>query len=230
MRIGRLFSALPLAVLMAVQMPGAAQAQVEVPADCAVPPDIDLAAYNVVIGTDASEVLRGTNGPDFICGRLGNDKIFAYGGNDLVLSDTTTFFGNLQAKGGNDVVHAGAGNDEILPGPGNDKVFGQDGDDFLALALGNDAGNGGRGADSAALAVTAYTACRVMTSSSAGLETTSSTAVPGTTHWPASCRLPCPGRSPPPLPTTPSRKDLCIGGSGSDAAFECDRLVGIETS
>jgi Ca2+-binding RTX toxin-like protein len=44
----------------------------------------------------------------------------------------TTFFGNVQAPGGNDVILAGAGNDEVLPGPGNDIVDGGSGDDFLA--------------------------------------------------------------------------------------------------
>ena len=118
-----------------------------VPADCAVPPDIDLRQYNVIIGTNASQTIRGTERADFICARLGNDTIFAGGGNDLILADTTTFFGNQNAPGGNDVVFAGAGNDEVLPGPGNDRVYGSYGADFIALAVGDDYGDGGPGAD-----------------------------------------------------------------------------------
>ena len=95
----------------------------------------------------ASQTIRGTEGPDFICARLGNDTIFAGGGSDLILADTTTFFGNVGAAGGDDVVFAGAGDDEVLPGPGNDKVHGEEGDDFLALAVGDDLGNGGPGDD-----------------------------------------------------------------------------------
>jgi hypothetical protein len=46
-------------------------AAVEVPEDRAVPPDIDLEQYNVVIGTDASETLSGSEGPDFIAADSG---------------------------------------------------------------------------------------------------------------------------------------------------------------
>jgi hypothetical protein len=50
---------------------------VDVPDDCAVPPDIDLSAYNVIIGTDESETIVGTDGPDAICALLGDDRIIA---------------------------------------------------------------------------------------------------------------------------------------------------------
>lgn len=94
---------------------GIAQA-VEVPADCAVPPDIDLTQYNVIIGTDDSEVITGTSGADFICGRLGDDRIWSLDGADIVLGDNTTFLGNVGAAGGADTIDAGAGDDEVLPG------------------------------------------------------------------------------------------------------------------
>src|SRR5215212_3007286 len=105
-----------------------------VPAACAVPPEIDLSQYNVIIGTNASETIRGTERADFICARLGNDTIFAGGGDDLILGDTTTFFGDPDASGGNDVIFAGSGNDQVLSGPGNDRVYGSYGSDFIALA------------------------------------------------------------------------------------------------
>ena len=140
MRRLRLLAPLVLGLAMMVPLP--ASAQVTVPEDCAVPPDINLDDFNVVIGTNASETLVGTEGPDFICGLLGDDVVIALGGDDLILSDTTTFFGNVGAAGGNDTVSAGSGNDEVLPGPGNDTVEGGQGDDFLALAQGNDVGSG----------------------------------------------------------------------------------------
>ena len=146
MRRARLLTLLPLTALFLLPA-SAAQAQEQLPEDCAVPPFIDLTQFNVIIGTDESEVLRGTSGPDFICGLLGDDVVLGLGGNDLLLSDTTTFFGNLEAEGGNDVVLGGPGDDEILPGPGNDVVHGGAGGDFLALALGDDVGHGGAGDD-----------------------------------------------------------------------------------
>jgi hypothetical protein len=93
MRTRHILATLPLAAALLLFAPAAAAAHaaVPVPEDCAVPPDIDLTQFHVVIGSNKSEVLRGTAGPDFICGRLGNDVIFAKGGNDLILSDTTTF-------------------------------------------------------------------------------------------------------------------------------------------
>jgi Ca2+-binding RTX toxin-like protein len=102
----------------------------------------------VIIGTNASETLVGSEGPDFICALLGDDVIYGLGGDDLILGDTTTFFGNVQAPGGDDTIFAGAGNDEVLPGPGDDTVDGGSGDDSLALAVGDDVGQGGQGSDS----------------------------------------------------------------------------------
>jgi Ca2+-binding RTX toxin-like protein len=162
MRPRHLLASLPLAAALLLYPATAAQAQAVIPADCAVPPDIDLTQFNVVIGTDRSEKLVGTEGPDFICGRLGNDVIFGKGGDDLILSDTTTFFGNVSAAGGNDIVFAGAGNDQVLPGPGNDAVDGDGGDDFLASRS----------------AMTSETAARARTPLSADLVGTSSTAGP----------------------------------------------------
>ena len=70
MRKLSVLAAVPLAAALLVPMPGALAA-VELPSDCAVPPFIDLSKYNVIIGTDSSEVLKGTDGQDFICGLLG---------------------------------------------------------------------------------------------------------------------------------------------------------------
>ena len=79
MRLGSLIAAIPLATAMIVPSAQAAQA-VTVPPECNPGPDLDLAGYNIIIGTDAAETLVGTDGPDFICGKLGNDTIYGLGG------------------------------------------------------------------------------------------------------------------------------------------------------
>src|SRR4029450_6418319 len=117
------------ALLVAVPTAGAQ----ELPEDCAGPPEIDLSPYNVIIRTNASEPLVGTGAPDFICPLLGDDVIYGLGGNDLILGDTTTFFGNVQAPGGDDTIFAGAGDDEGLSRPGRDTVNGGSRNDLLAL-------------------------------------------------------------------------------------------------
>ena len=112
----RMLLALPALIApFAFASPAAAA---NLPADCAVPPDLDLTQFNVIIGTNSSETLRGTGGPDFVCARLGSDVIFGFGGDDIILGDTTTFFGDLNARGGHDIIYAGSGADQVLSGPG----------------------------------------------------------------------------------------------------------------
>ena len=199
----------------------------ELPEDCAVPPDIDLTQYNVVIGSNRSEVLKGTEGPDFFCALLGNGVILAFGGDDLILGDTTTFFGNVQAPGGNDVILAGAGNDEVLPGPGNDIVNGGSGDDFLALAVGNDVGHGGQGSDSI---IGGFGRDLVFGGPgddllAGGFDDDLINGGPGDDFLAG--ELP-PDSPPPPVPAEPAENDRCIGAGGIDTALECDRTIAVE--
>jgi Ca2+-binding RTX toxin-like protein len=199
----------------------------ELPADCAVPPDIDLAQYNVIIGTNASETLIGTEGPDFICALLGDDVISALGGDDLILGDTTTFFGNLQAPGGDDTIFAGAGNDEVLPGPGDDTVNGGSGDDFLALAVGDDVGQGGQGSDNI---IGGFGRDVVLGGPgddflAGGFDDDLINGGPGDDFLAG--ELP-PDSPPPPVPAEPSENDRCIGAAGVDTALECDRTNAVE--
>jgi Ca2+-binding RTX toxin-like protein len=198
----------------------------EIPEDCAVPPDIDLSTYNVIIGTDASETIIGTNGPDAICALLGDDRIVALGGDDLILGDTSTFFGNVNAEGGDDTIFAGAGDDEVLPGPGDDTVDGGPGDDFLALAQGNDSAMGGLGADTVI----------------GGIGNDSVFLGPGDDFGAGGpgddlvdggagddfLAGELPPDSPPPFPFPPSTADRCVGSAGFDVAVDCDVLVGVE--
>jgi Ca2+-binding RTX toxin-like protein len=199
----------------------------ELPEDCAVPPEIDLALYHAVIGSNRSEVLKGTEGPDFFCGLLGNDVILAFGGDDLILGDTTTFFGNVQAPGGNDVILAGAGDDQVLPGPGNDVVEGGSGDDFLALAVGNDVGHGGPGADG----INGGFGRDLILGGpgddllSGGFDNDLINGGSGDDFLAG--ELP-PDSPPPPVPAEPAENDRCIGASGVDTALECDVTIGIE--
>jgi Ca2+-binding RTX toxin-like protein len=136
--------------------------------------------------------------------------IFGLGGDDLILGDTTTFFGNVQAPGGNDTVNGGSGDDflalavgddvgqggqgddEIIGGFGRDVVLGGPGDDELAGGFDDDLINGGPGDDSLAGELSG-------------------------------------GAEPPPgLPVEPAENDRCIGASGVDTAVDCDRTIGVE--
>jgi Ca2+-binding RTX toxin-like protein len=204
-----------------------AGAAVDVPEDCAVPPDIDLTQFNVIIGTNASERLEGTDGPDFICGLLGNDVIEAGGGADIVLGDTSTFFGNVQAAGGADRITGGAGDDQILSGPGDDRVNGGSGDDMLALAVGDDTGQGGGGAD------TVFGGFgRDVVLGGAGADTlvggqNDDLVNGGPGDDVLFGELP-PDSPPPPGGGAAPGTDRCIGAGGFDVAADCDRTTGVE--
>jgi Ca2+-binding RTX toxin-like protein len=225
MRKRVLLAALPLAVGLLVPFSTNASAQ-EVPPDCAVPPFIDLTQYNVVIGTNASETLRGTADQDFICGRLGNDVIIALGGDDLILGDTTTFFGDVTAEGGNDQVYAGAGNDEVLSGPGSDFVLGDGGNDSLMLAVGNDTGFGGTGADTI---IGGFGRDNI--SGGDGNDELAggfnNDVINGNAGNDLLVGEQPPFTPPPPNPAPPATNDQCIGGTGTDVAFRCDIVVGV---
>ena len=199
----------------------------EVPEDCAVPPDIDLDLFNVIIGDNTSETLVGTEGSDFICGLLGDDVIYGLGGDDIILGDTSTFFGNVQAPGGNDTIFAGAGNDQVLSGPGDDTVNGGSGDDFLALAVGDDVGQGGQGND----AINGGFGQDVVLGGPGddelvgGFDDDLINGGPGDDFLAG--ELP-PDSPPPPVPAEPSENDRCIGAGGVDTALECDRTFAVE--
>ena len=204
-----------------------ASAAVEIPADCAVPPEILELVDNVVIGTDASERLEGTDGADLICGRLGDDVIEAGGGDDVVLGDTSTFFGNVQAPGGADRITGGAGGDQILSGPGDDRVNGGSGDDFLALAVGDDTGQGGPGAD---IVYGGFGHDLLLGGAgtdelAGGQDDDLLNGGPGDDAL--SGQLPA-GTEPPPGVPVPPAQDRCVGAGGVDSAAECDDLAGVE--
>jgi Ca2+-binding RTX toxin-like protein len=227
MRRGRvLVAALALVAPWVVAAP--AGAAVEVPQECAVPPEIaDLSQFHVVIGTNASERLEGTDGPDFICGLLGDDVIEAGGGGDIVLGDTSTFFGNVQAAGGADRITGGAGDDLLVSGPGDDTVNGGAGDDMLNLAVGDDTGQGGGGAD---LVIGGFG--RDVVVGGAGPDQLAGG--PGddlVNGGPGADVLfgEIPDSAPLPPGTAPGT-DRCIGAGGFDVAADCDRTSGVEAA
>lgn len=201
-------------------VPAAQADETEIPADCQVPPEFLPEDINIIIGTDESETLQGTPEADFICGRLGDDRIFGRGGNDLIAADTTTFRGNFDAPGGDDLVLAGKGNDEILAGPGDDRVMGNRGGDFLALALGDDAGFGGRGVDTI---IGGFG--RDETFGDQGDDTVAGGPEDDMVHGgPGDDQLfgGVPEDGPPP------GVDFCVGASGTDTATDCRTARGVE--
>lgn len=102
-------------------------------------------AYNVIVGTSASEALSGTSGPDLIYGNGGNDSINGGIGNDCIVAGS----GNDALSGGigDDVIYGGAGNDSISGGNNNDTLYGEAGSDSLDGGTGNDNLDGGADSD-----------------------------------------------------------------------------------
>ena len=80
-----------------------------------------------LIGTDGDDVIVGTDAKDVIHGHSGNDLICGLAGDD--------------------VLHGHKGNDFVLGGDGDDTITGQNGNDFLDGGEGVDAINGGNDSD-----------------------------------------------------------------------------------
>lgn len=89
--------------------------------------ELEALGFNVVVGTDAGEVLWGTRG---------NDAILALGGNDIVLADR-----------GDDLVCGGDGRDTLVGGRGADDLRGEGDPDLLLGDRDNDTLDGGVGFD-----------------------------------------------------------------------------------
>lgn len=119
---------------------------------------IDISAFDgdglLIEGTDGFDVLNGTNASDLILGKGGNDVIFGNNGDDQIAAgsgDDRVFggFGNdiIEAGSGNDTVFGGFGDDCINAGAGNDEIFGEFGDDTINGGAGSDLMFGGQGED-----------------------------------------------------------------------------------
>lgn len=98
---------------------------------------------DVLIGTNADDLIRGFDGDDIIIGQAGNDCLIGGNGDDTVIAGA----GNDAITGnqGNDLLFGAAGDDRILGGQDNDVLFGGLGDDFLDGGKSFDSCSGGPG-------------------------------------------------------------------------------------
>lgn len=87
-------------------------------------------------GGPGRDVLLGTNANDVMEGKGGNDVLIGLAGNDIMDGDA-----------GKDVLHGGRGNDKMEGGAGIDLLLGGAGNDVLSGDSGNDLMNGGAGND-----------------------------------------------------------------------------------
>jgi Ca2+-binding RTX toxin-like protein len=126
---------------------------------------------NVLVATNAKDVLFGKGGNDTLRGLGGNDELYGGDGNDFLYggSGDDTIYGDVgSAKDvvtvttSNDILYGGSGNDELFGGDGNDILYGfgdaayrtkypsavaTDGTDLLSGGSGNNHFYGGAGAD-----------------------------------------------------------------------------------
>ena len=89
-----------------------------------------------ITGSDGSNILIGTNAGDVINAKGGNDIVLGGNGNDTI-----------DGGSGNDALSGGKGNDTILGGSGTDLISGDDGNDTLDGGSGTDIVLGGNGND-----------------------------------------------------------------------------------
>ena len=117
----------------------------------------------VLIGTDADDVLISKGGPDVLDGKAGNDTLIAGGGEDIIhggegddlivgLGGPDKLYGEagndeIVCHGGPDLIEGGEGDDIIYAGGAPDEVSGGPGDDFINAEGGPDFVDGGEGND-----------------------------------------------------------------------------------
>uniref|UniRef100_UPI0027D29524 calcium-binding protein n=1 Tax=Acinetobacter sp. YH18001 TaxID=2601197 RepID=UPI0027D29524 len=96
----------------------------------------DYIKNQVLVATDANDIIQGYNSHDMLTGLAGNDTIYGNAGNDT-----------LDGGEGNDQLYGGQGQDSIIGGGGNDSLYGDDGHDHLLGGKGDDYLDGGAGND-----------------------------------------------------------------------------------
>ena len=82
---------------------------------------------NIIVGTNAGDVINANGGSDIVLGGNGNDTIDGGSGNDL-----------LSGGNGNDTIIGGSGTDILSGDNGNDTLDGGSGSDLLSGGSGND--------------------------------------------------------------------------------------------
>lgn len=92
--------------------------------------------YNMIVGTDESDVLQGTSGDDMIFGLEGNDIITGLEGNDCIFGGEgdDVIYGN----GGYDTINGNSGHDILKGDSGFDVIYGGTGSDVLDGGSEND--------------------------------------------------------------------------------------------
>ncbi|MGI9658426.1 MAG: hypothetical protein ACR2OD_05915 [Gaiellaceae bacterium] len=150
-------------------LPGSAPPTTFVPPDVKGPPGAprchgkrativgsDLSLGDLIVGTEAADVIharkgpdtvRGLGGDDVICAGKGDDRVFAGDGADLVRGGSGR--DRLRGAEGDDSIVGGAARDLIYGGPGDDSLRGQRGRDRLTGGPGDDRLIGGSHRDKA---------------------------------------------------------------------------------
>ena len=109
---------------------------------------------NVILGTDAADVIdalggndaiEGLGGDDVLCASSGGDKLAGGDGNDRALGGAGS--DQLLGGAGRDQLLGEAGQDQLLGGAGRDLLLGGAGRDQLLGAKGRDTCRGGKGRD-----------------------------------------------------------------------------------
>ena len=95
-----------------------------------------ISYYNQILGTAEDDILMGTDASDLIFAFNGDDMIFGGEGNDCIIGGE-----------GDDLIFGNAGNDHLVGGEGSDIIKGNSGDDKLTGGLGFDIIDGGDGSD-----------------------------------------------------------------------------------
>jgi len=91
---------------------------------------------DLVLGTEAGEVMHGGEGSDVVLGLGGDDDITGDDGDDIVVGDA----GDDTLAGGNgiDQLYSGGGDDSLAGGDGDDVLWGEGGGNRLSGGAGND--------------------------------------------------------------------------------------------
>lgn len=113
---------------------------VPVPAECN-----QNVVYNVIQGTNGSDLLNGTNGADLILAKDGSDYVDGKGGNDCIVGGDGSDL--LMGGAGDDVILGGDDSDYIVGDNGADKLYGEGGSDIVRGGADNDKLWGGAGSD-----------------------------------------------------------------------------------
>ena len=95
-----------------------------------------ISYYNQILGTAEDDILMGTDASDLIFAFNGDDMIFGGEGNDCIIGGE-----------GDDLIFGNAGNDHLVGGEGSDIIKGNSGDDKLTGGLGFDIIDGGDDSD-----------------------------------------------------------------------------------